>query len=309
MSSTLTNLETDRSRAEATRSTRTIVVRRIVIALVLMAASVWISSEAWGEVTRLLWLDEQSSHGLIVPLAVFLLVAARRSRLEMVRVEPHWLGPVIVAIGMLSSAISWHLDLQTGWHGGALLMALGCWVTMTGTDLIRKFAPAYIALIFLLPTPAAIRTPVTVPLQDITATITKYACEMLGMGVTQAGRTLRVNGQDVTVAEACSGMRMVFTLLLACFISVYSLPLREWVRWLVLLSTPVIAVVANVIRLVPTLWAYGRFSTETADQVHNASGWIMVVLAYFAVEGALKLFIWVGVPLNVPRRDLRTGAA
>ena len=270
---------------------------RIALALLLIALSVWIASETWGEITRMIWLDEQSSHGLVVPLAVFILVSARRSRLETVRLEAHWLGPVMVLLGVVAWAIGYHTDFQSGWHGGALLMAIGCFITTTGLDPIRKFAPAYLALIFLLPTPATIRAPITVPLQEITATITQQTCELLGMGVTQAGRTLRVNGQDVTVAEACSGMRMVFTLFLACFLLVYSLPLREVVRWLVLLSTPAIAIVANVIRLVPTLWAYGRFDAATADRIHTASGWVMVVLSFFAIEGFLNLLHWMGIPI------------
>lgn len=272
-------------------------LRIVSIALLLIAISAWITSEAWQEILRLIWLDEQSSHGLIVPLAIFLLVAARRTRLNGQVLRPHWLGPVVVFVGVASWIVSWHLDFQSGWHGGALLMALGCWITMTGIEPIRRFAPAYVALIFLLPTPAAIRTPITIPLQEITATITQHACELIGMGVSQAGRTLRVNGQDVTVAEACSGMRMVFTLFMACFLSVYSLPIREGVRWAVLLATPVIAVLANVIRLIPTLWAYGRFDPATADEIHTASGWVMVVLAFLAVEGALKALHWMGLPI------------
>lgn len=279
------------------------VTRTLWIALLLVTASIWITSEAWRDILRLIWVDEQSSHGYIVPLAVFLLVAARRTRLKDVVLQPHWLGPVVVAFGVASWIVSWHVDFQTGWHAGALFAALGCWITLTGVDPIRKFAPAYVALLFLLPTPAAIRTPITIPLQDVTATIAQYTCEAIGMGVTQAGRTLRVNGQDVTVAEACSGMRMVFTLFMACFLSVYSLPVREPVRWLVLLATPAIAVVANVIRLIPTLWAYGRFDPATADQIHTVSGWVMVVIAFLAVEGVLKALHWMGFPIY--RREVK----
>lgn len=275
---------------------------RVGIAVLLIAISVWIAYEAWREVIHLITHDEQSSHGMIVPLAIFLLVAARRSRLASVQLRSHWAGPVVVALGVLSWAVSWHMDFQTGWHGGALLMVLGCWITTTGLDPVRKFAPAYVALLFLLPTPAALRTPITIPLQEITATISYHAADLLGMGVTQSGRTLRVNGQDVTVAEACSGMRMVFTLFMACYLSVYSLPVREPLRWAVLILAPAIAIVANVIRLIPTLWAYGRFSPETADQIHTVAGWVMVVAAYFAVEGGLKSLNYLGVPTQRRKR-------
>lgn len=270
---------------------------RLGIVAVLILFSGWIASEAWSHIWLLIRLDEQSSHGLIVPLAVFLIVSARRTRLRGLRFESHWLGSVATLCGVLLWGVGYHYDIESFWHGGAVLMALGCFVTLTGVEPIRRFAPAYVALIFLIPTPAALRTPITIPLQEITATITQQTCDFLGMGVSQAGRTLRINGQDVTVAEACSGMRMVFTLFLACFLSVYCLPIREPVRWAVLLATPLIAVVANVIRLVPTLWAYGRFDPETADHLHTISGWVMVVAAFFVIEAGIKAMHALGLPV------------
>jgi exosortase/archaeosortase family protein len=65
---------------------------------------------------------------------------------------------------------------------------------------------------------------------------------------------LRVNGVDVAIGEACNGMRMTFALVLVSFAFALTTPLNGYVRVLIVLLSPVSAVIANVIRLVPTVW-------------------------------------------------------
>jgi exosortase len=269
----------------------------LVLAIALAVFCAWITLDAWQDIVLLAWKDEQSSHVMAVPLAVAVLLLARRKRFATVKVQPHFIGCLMVAAGLFGWFWGYHNEIQIAWHGGAILAATGAFLSVMGVDVLRKFLPAIVVLGFLLPAPMTIRNHITMPMQSIAATATFSVCDVLGMGVTQAGQTLRINGQDVTVAEACAGMKMVFTLFLACFMSAYSLPLREPVRWLILLLAPLVAIVANVARLVPTLWAYGKFSPEAADFIHIWLGWGMVIVAFFALDGVAKLLDWLSLPV------------
>jgi exosortase/archaeosortase family protein len=75
-------------------------------------------------------------------------------------------------------------------------------------------------------------------------------------------------------------MRMILTLFMVCYLVAFTLPLRAHLRVLLLLASPVVAVVSNVLRLVPTVWLFGHASAETAETFHTASGWGMTVLAF-----------------------------
>src|SRR5947209_2305717 len=101
----------------------------------------------------------------------------------------------------------------------------------------------------------------------------------LGWNVDRSGNLLSINGVDVTVAEACNGMRMVLTLFLVCYVVAFTMKLRTWVRLLILAAAPLVAIVSNVLRLVPTVWMFGHTSVAAAERFHDVSGWVMTVLS------------------------------
>ncbi len=59
---------------------------------------------------------------------------------------------------------------------------------------------------------------------------------------------------------------MVFGLILVSYAFAFSLPLRNRVRLLILLASPLAAILCNLVRILPTVWVYGqRHPGECAD--------------------------------------------
>lgn len=284
--------------------------RDVALFSALALALVWITWSAWADLAWLGWADEQSGHILVAPLAALMLFFPRRGRLANM---PRWgfaVGPALILVGLLGWANGYAHAVQIAFHLSGVVALAGAVVTVWGVEPLRRLAPMWVALLFLAPTPHAARQLVAVPMQEAGARVAREAAEVCGLGATRAGRSLRINGQDVTVAEACSGMRLVFTLLLACFVSAYTLPLREPARWAILLAAPFVAIAANVVRLVLTLWAYGRYDPATADKLHTFAGWVMVVVAFLAIEGAVRGAAWLSIPVfkDVPKAPRRRPA-
>ena len=50
---------------------------------------------------------------------------------------------------------------------------------------------------------------------------------------------------------------MVFGLILVSYAFSFSLPLRQSVRFLILLASPFAAIFCNLVRILPTVWVYG----------------------------------------------------
>ena len=103
---------------------------------------------------------------------------------------------------------------------------------------------------------------------------------------------------EVAIAEACNGMRMVFTLFLACYVFAFVTPLRGYVRAIILLASPVTAIVCNVIRLVPTIWVFGHTTPERAEVFHDISGWVMLIVAFLGLTSIVRLLRWAMVPVS-----------
>ena len=164
--------------------------------------------------------------------------------------------------------------------------------------MLFRFLPAFAVLVFLVPVPGMIRQQIALPLQTWTAQIAQICLEVLGVETELSGNVLRINDVPVTIADACNGMRMVFPLILVSYAFSFGLPLRNSVRFTVLLFSPVAAIVCNVIRTVPTIWLYGNQPERIAKSFHDVGGWVMLPIAFVLLLGIIKLLRWAMLPVT-----------
>ena len=90
---------------------------------------------------------------------------------------------------------------------------------------------------------------------------------------------------------------MVFALGVVVYAFAFSVPLRPGVRLLLLLMSPVVALVCNVIRLIPTAALFGYATTESAQLFHELSGWVMLFVALLLLVSMLRLVRWLELPI------------
>lgn len=270
----------------------------LAAALALVGAGVAVAWSAWADMWRIAMKDEESSHVLLVPVAVAWLVWVRRGRFRQCRPHRSFLGVLAIAAGWLLWSWGYRRDVQSFWHAGAVLMAVGCFVVVVGRDVFFRFLPAFFVLAFLIPVPGRARQAVAIPMQTATASVTQGTLEAVGVAVERQENMLSINGKPVTIAEACNGMRMVFTLILVSYIFAFTTPLRGYVRAIILVASPVTAIVCNVVRLVPTVWVMGHVGTEVGETFHDAAGWVMLVVAFGLLMSIEKVLKWAMVPVR-----------
>ena len=270
----------------------------IVGGLALAAVSMMVTFDAWSDILTIAARDEESSHIFLVPIVCGWLVWVRRGRMRYCRPVGRWMGPLIVGAGWGIWHFGFNYQTQTFWHGGSVLIAVGCLISFTGITVVRRFLPAFAVLVFLIPVPAAVRQQIAIPLQNTTAQVTQTLLEVLGWPTELSGNVLRINGQEVGIAEACNGLRMVFALVLVSFAFAFGTPLRTYVRLIVMAISPLSAILCNVVRLIPTVWFYGYTTTEVGNQFHAISGWVMLAVAFLILMGVIRLLQWALVPVT-----------
>jgi exosortase len=248
---------------------------------------------AWLDMLNIAQRDEESSHLFLVPIVAVWLALVRLDRLRACRVRGTLLGPVVVVLGAALYVIGFENAIQSFWHLGAVVTAVGCLLTVTGAAVLRAAWPAFLVLGFLVPVPGLVRQQMALPMQEWTATATEFFGQIVGLDLVRAGSVLVINGREVGIAEACNGMRMVFALFLATYAFVFINRLSTATRVVILVAAPLLAISANVIRLVPTVALYGYADAEIADAFHDFGGWVMVLLAFVAMFGALGVWRWV----------------
>lgn len=271
---------------------------QLVLLIVLPLLTMLVNFQAWADIVRIAIGDEEASHILLVPIVAGWLFWVRRGRLRLVTMRGQYVGPILVAISWAMSYYGYHNSMQSVWHAGAVLCAVGAIISVLGVDLLLRFFPVFLVLIFIIPVPGLVRLKIASPLQTATAEVTRTIIEIIGLPVSRSGNMLTVNGEDVTVAEACNGMRMVFALVLVCYAFAFGTPLRNYVRILVVLASPVVAVFANVVRMVPTASLYGYADHDIADTFHDVAGWVMLGVALVVLIGLVRMMRWMMLPIT-----------
>jgi exosortase len=270
----------------------------VVLATLMGAIGVLATFDAWQDIYLIARNDEEYSHIFIVPLVAVFLVWVRRIRLRHCKPSGRIIGPFVVAVGWFFNSLGFYSGVQSFWHGGAVLVVVGCMLSVLGKNVIFRFFPAFAVLIFLVPAPARIRLAVAGPLQNWTASITQRLLEAGGVVNTEVnGNALTINGHAVLVAEACNGLRMVFSLIMVGFAFCFAMPLKNFVRVLILLASPLAAIFCNVVRVIPTIWMYG-YEPDYAPTFHTYAGWAMLPLAFGMLYGLIKTLQWAMIPVN-----------
>jgi exosortase len=276
---------------------------RLTMAHVALAAAmgtlgVLATLKAWIDIYTIAYNDEEYSHIFVVPLVAIFLVWVRRIRLRHCKPTGRIVGPIVIAVGWIMSSVGFYTGTQSFWHGGAVLVVIGCLLSVLGKGVIFRFFPAFLLLVFLVPAPGRLRLQIAGPLQNWTAQITQHLLEAAGVVNTEVnGCAVTINGHPVLVAEACNGLRMVFSLIMVGFAFCFAMPLKNYIRAIILLLSPVAAIFCNVIRVIPTIWMYG-YMPDYAPKFHIVAGWAMLPLAFGMLYGLIKMLQWIAIPVN-----------
>jgi exosortase len=280
-------------------STNRLTSNHVVAAAVMAVIAVCATFPAWQDIFLIASHDEESSHIFLVPIVAGYLILVRRARLRHCQAGFPMVGPVMVALGWAIGCFGFYRGVQSLWHGGAVLVVLGSITSVLGTNALLRFLPAVAVLIFLVPVPVRIRLAIALPLQQWTAIVSQRALELCGvLDVQVVGNGLKVNGHAVNIAEACNGVRMVFALALVSYTFGFGMPLRNGVRALILLASPLAAIVCNVARVVPTVLMIGYATPEMAERFHAYTGWLMLPLAFLMLYGIIQLLKWAMIPVT-----------
>lgn len=272
--------------------------QHIAGAVLLTAIGVWVRWTDWKDIWNIFTRDEEASHVILTPFVVACLVWVRRERLRRITLRTSWLGPIIVAAGCGICYFGEGHGYQAMRHFGAVTIAVGCMVTMLGRELLVNFLPAFVALAFLIPMPPMFRQKISLGLMPFTAAVTQDLMNVLGMDVERSGNQLIVNGHEITVAEACNGLRLFFPICMVSYLVAFFVSLKMYVRVLILLLSPVSAIVCNIIRMIPTAWMIGTHGEKLGMEFHDAAGWAMLGIAFVLLYSIVWMLRWALVPVS-----------
>jgi exosortase len=236
--------------------------------------------------------DDNYSHGfLIVPIAAYF-AWERRQRLLTATRTPSVLGLFVIA-GSLLTLIAGVLGAElfltrisiVGVIAGTVLFVLG-WQHLRILTLPIAF------LLLMIPIPAIIFNQIAFPLQLLASRFGETALTAAAIPVLREGNVIILANTTLEVAEACSGIRSLVSLLTLGIVYGYFSDSRMWLRTAIALATIPIAIVTNGLRVAGTGIAAHYYGAEVATGFfHTFSGWLVFLLAFAMLVIVMQLFV------------------
>jgi exosortase len=226
------------------------------------------------------WDNPDYSHGLLLPFALAYLLYQKKEKLQALPLQPSIIGLVLV-LGALGINLVGYLGAEFFLQRFSFLVFVaGVVWYLWGARHVWEMSFALLLLLFAIPLPALIFNAVSLPLQLIASSWAEQFLRICSVPVFREGNILMLSHQTLNVAEACSGIRSLMSLITLGVMIAYFLPFQLWVRTLFVLTTVPIALVANAFRVGGT-GLLGRWFGNAAAEgfFHTFSGWIVFVFA------------------------------
>lgn len=218
-----------------------------------------------------------------------------RDRLARIAAKPAWIGLAILASG-LSLLIVGQLGAELFLARFSLLLLLAGGVTLfLGWRWFRAIAFPWAFLLLMIPIPNIIFNQITFPLQLRASRVAAFTLPLFGVPILAEGNVIHLPAMSLEVAEACSGIRSLMSLVTLAIIYGYLTEKRLWVRWVLAIAAVPIAILANSIRIIGTGLLVQYWDPDKAEGYFHASwGWIIFVvslLMLYATHGLIRA-IW-----------------
>jgi exosortase len=270
--------------------------RRPLVAIGLIAASIAVVyTPTISSLVRQWASDENYSHGfLIVPFALWF-VWQQRAALERAPLAPANTGLAVVGLSLVV--------LLAGLFGADLFLTrmsligiiAGSVLFICGWRWLRLLAFPIAFLILAVPLPAVLFNQIAFPLQLVASRAGENVLTMAGVPVLREGNILVLPTTTLEVAQACSGIRSLISLLTLGVILGKMREPRRWARLVLALLTVPVAIAANAARVAGTGLLASYIGARAAEGFfHTFSGWLMFVVAFVLLLGAQRALAAVG---------------
>jgi exosortase len=224
--------------------------------------------------------DQNYSHGFFVPAFSLFVLWQSRARLASLRPSPSPWGFLLMVFGLgvlVVGRLGAELFLS---RVSLLLLIAGMVVFFLGWHYLREVLFPLLFLILMIPVPTILLNQITFPLQLLVSKVAAGVLPLFQVPVLREGNIIRLPLMDLEVAEACSGIRSLLSLITLAIIYGYLLETRTWIRIALALASIPIAVAANSLRIIGTGLLVQYWDPSKAEGFyHFFAGWLIFVIS------------------------------
>jgi len=269
-----------------------------------LGLSFWLYWDGLAEAVLRWQLQEEYSHGYIIPLVSLYILWERRFQIAAGYQSFSWWGLPIIVLALAILLVGEISALYMLIHYSFILLLLGLSIAFLGSATRHTWVP--IALLgFAVPLPYFIEVILTSNLQLISSQLGVEIIRLCRIPVFLSGNIIDLGNYQLQVVEACSGLRYLFPLMSLGFIGAYLYQGSLWKKVILFLSTVPITIFMNSLRIAITGLLVDNWGTEMAEGfLHDFEGWLI-----FMACGGLMLLLVLLMELFTTRQSIRQAFA
>jgi exosortase len=242
------------------------------------------------------WLaDPDYNYGLLVPLLAAGVVWKERAHLKKLTPVPSWTG-LLVVLGSLALLVVGVLGAENFLQRTSLIFLLaGLVVQFRGWRYFRALLFPWLTLFLAIPLPALIYNQIGLPLQFLASRLGAALLGLTGLPVQCEGNVIILPAVTLEVAEACSGLRLLLSLVTLSIFYAYFFEKNLRRRILLVACSIPIAILANGLRILGTGVMSHYWGAEWAEGVlHSSTGVLVFAFSFVALALLRRFFDWCG---------------
>jgi exosortase len=259
---------------------------------VLAALSLWLYAPTLAHLLGQWWRDPNFSHGFFVPMFSAFVLWQEREELAHVSIRPSWSGLLLIGFALLVLIVG-QLGAELFLARFSLLLLLaGLLVLFWGWNYFSALLFPWCFLLLMIPIPNIVFNQITFPLQILASKVAAEALPLFGVPILREGNVINLPSMALEVAEACSGIRSLMSLLTLAIIYGYLLERRVALRWILAIAAIPISVAANSVRIIGTGLLVQYWDPEKAEGFFHAfSGWLIFLVSLLMLYFLHRLLV------------------
>lgn len=270
------------------RSAQTGAIYTILLVSVFVLVALVAFNQSLLELLRRWNVQEEYSHGYLIPFISAWLLWTRRDALLASVGRPSWIGPALILLAGVMHVIGKLSALFMLSQLGFIIALLGVTLGLGGYSLLKLTFIPTIFLIFSIPLPYVVDAALSFQLQLISSQLGVFFIRLFQIPVYLEGNVIDLGAYKLQVVDACSGLRYLYPLLSLGFLAAYLFQAPLWQRAFVFLSAIPITIGMNSLRIGLVGVLVDHWGPQDADGfLHMFEGWIIFIACAVLLIGEM----------------------
>lgn len=219
------------------------------------------------------------THGFLIPIISVYLVWKKREALSAPSHPNNW-GLLLLLFGLGLFFLGRFAAEYFTQRLSLIFVIAGIVLFLLGRAHLKTVAFPLALLLLMIPLPSILLQTITAPMQLFASRCAAASLEILGIPVLREGNVIHLANTSLEVAEACSGIRSLISLLTLGVLFAYFTKHQLWKKVVLVLACLPITILVNAFRVSLTGMLAHSFGPGAASGFfHEFSGYVLFMLA------------------------------